>query len=144
MLAGWRGRAQELRGDVIALTWRAAAPACGGTPRRSLRSSLPMPAVRSISSLTFIPVLGYLDGLVLLPIGVLLAVKMIPRSYTVVTAWTSGSRPGALRRRSRSTAPAWRRNPFHFLLSLPRNVLEPRIGPGLQSVALRLPGGARR
>jgi hypothetical protein len=78
MLAGWRRRAQELRGDVIALTWRAAAPACGGTPRRSLRSSSPMLAVRSISSLTFIPVLGYLDGLVLLPIGVLLAVKMIP------------------------------------------------------------------
>src|SRR5688572_9087317 len=78
MLAGWRRRVQELRRDVIVLHLACRDPRVRWYARAFARV-LVADALSPIDLVPdFIPVLGYLDGLVLLPIGVLLAVKMIP------------------------------------------------------------------
>jgi uncharacterized membrane protein YkvA (DUF1232 family) len=83
VLAGWRRRAQELRRDVIALYLACRDPACRD-PRvpwyaKAFAAVLVAYALSPIDLIPdFIPVLGYLDELVLLPLGVLLAMKMIP------------------------------------------------------------------
>ena len=78
MLAGWRRRAQELRRDVIALYLACRDPRVPWYAK-GFAALLVAYALSPIDLIPdFIPVLGYLDELVLLPLGVLLAVKMIP------------------------------------------------------------------
>lgn len=74
----WRDRARALKAEVHALLL-----ACRD-PRVPLRAKVVVflvvaCAVSPIDPIPdFIPVLGYLDDLILLPLGILLAVKMIP------------------------------------------------------------------
>jgi uncharacterized membrane protein YkvA (DUF1232 family) len=78
VLAGWRRRALELRRDVMALYLACRDPRVPWHAK-AFAAVLVAYALSPIDLIPdFIPVLGYLDELVLLPIGVLLAVKMIP------------------------------------------------------------------
>ena len=78
MLARLRAWAAALERDVVAL-WLA-----GRDPRvpRSAKVVAALVAAYALSPLDlipdFIPVLGYLDDLILVPLGILLAVRLIP------------------------------------------------------------------
>jgi uncharacterized membrane protein YkvA (DUF1232 family) len=77
-LARGKRWARIVKRDVVAL-WIAAGDA--RTPRRA-KAVAGLVAAYALSPIDlipdFIPVLGYLDDVVLLPLGVLLAVRMIP------------------------------------------------------------------
>jgi uncharacterized membrane protein YkvA (DUF1232 family) len=78
VLAGWRRRAQEVRRDVTGLYFACRDPRVPWYAKAFV-ALLVAYALSPIDLIPdFIPVLGYLDELVLLPLGVLLAVKMIP------------------------------------------------------------------
>ena len=78
MLAGWRRWARERSRDVIALYFACRDPRVPWYAK-AFAAGLVAYALSPIDLIPdFIPVLGYLDELVLLPIGVLLATKMIP------------------------------------------------------------------
>ena len=78
MLATWRQRARELKAEIAALGYACRDPrvpwyakvlaACVVAYALSPLDLIPDP----------IPVLGYLDDLVLLPLGILLVVRMVP------------------------------------------------------------------
>jgi uncharacterized membrane protein YkvA (DUF1232 family) len=74
----WKARARLLKTEVHAL-WLACRDL--RVPRRA-RLLAAMVAAYALSPIDlipdFIPVLGYLDDLILLPLGILLVVKMIP------------------------------------------------------------------
>ena len=77
-LADLRQRAHRLQSDVLAL-WLAARHS--GTPwyARLLVAGIVAYALSPIDLIPdFIPVLGYLDDLILIPLGVALAVRLIP------------------------------------------------------------------
>lgn len=78
MLAGWRRRAREVRRDVTALYFACRDPRVPWYTKAfvALVVAYALSPIDLIPD--FIPVLGYLDDLVLLPLGVLMAVKMIP------------------------------------------------------------------
>jgi uncharacterized membrane protein YkvA (DUF1232 family) len=78
VLVGWRRRALELRRDVTALYLACRDPRVPWYAK-AFAALLVAYALSPIDLIPdFIPVLGYLDELVLLPLGILLAVKMIP------------------------------------------------------------------
>jgi uncharacterized membrane protein YkvA (DUF1232 family) len=78
MLGGWRRRAHELRRDVIALYLACRDPRVPWYAK-ACAALLVAYALSPIDLIPdFIPVLGYLDELILLPLGVLLVLKMIP------------------------------------------------------------------
>ncbi|MGH7821894.1 MAG: DUF1232 domain-containing protein [Candidatus Binatia bacterium] len=76
--ARWRRRAEGLRADVLALYL-----ACGD-PRVPLHAKVVVACVvaYALSPIDlipdFVPVLGYLDDLLLLPLGVALAIRLVP------------------------------------------------------------------
>ncbi len=77
-LDGWRKRARELRSETYALYLAYRDPR---TPwyARLFAAAVVGYAFSPIDLVPdFVPVLGYLDDLVLVPLGVLLALKMIP------------------------------------------------------------------
>ena len=77
-LADLRQRADSLQSDVVAL-WFAARHS--GTPwhAKLLVAGIVAYALSPIDLIPdFIPVLGYLDDLILLPLGIALAIRMIP------------------------------------------------------------------
>jgi uncharacterized membrane protein YkvA (DUF1232 family)/ribosomal protein S18 acetylase RimI-like enzyme len=77
---GWRGRVAALRDETFALYLAARDPR---TPwlAKLLVAAIVAYALSPIDLVPdFIPVLGQLDDLVLLPIGIALAVRMVPRS----------------------------------------------------------------
>ncbi|MCS7178404.1 MAG: DUF1232 domain-containing protein [Anaerolineae bacterium] len=78
MLASWKRRAQNLRADTYALYLAYRDPRTPGYAR--LFAALVVGYAFSPVDLIpdFVPVLGYLDDLVVVPLGVLLALKMIP------------------------------------------------------------------
>lgn len=77
-LAGWRQRAKDLKADIFALYLAARDPR---VPWYAKAMGLVVTAY-AFSPIDlipdFIPVLGYLDDLVLLPLGVALTVRLIP------------------------------------------------------------------
>ena len=78
MLEKLRRRARELKSEVLALYLAARHPA---TPwyAKLLVAALVAYALSPIDLIPdFVPVLGYLDELVLIPLGIALAVKLIP------------------------------------------------------------------
>jgi uncharacterized membrane protein YkvA (DUF1232 family) len=78
MFAGWRRRAEDLRRDVMALYFACRDPRVPWYAK-AFMALLVAYALSPIDLIPdFIPVLGYLDELILLPLGVLLAVRMIP------------------------------------------------------------------
>lgn len=80
MLAGWRARVKALEQEVTAIAFAARDPR---TPwaARLLVLAIVAYAVSPIDLVPdFIPVLGLLDDLLLLPLAILLAVRMIPEA----------------------------------------------------------------
>ena len=78
MLAGWKRRAQELKQEVYALYFACRDPR---TPwiAKVLATAVVGYAISPIDLIPdFIPVLGHLDDLVLLPLGVLAVRAMVP------------------------------------------------------------------
>ncbi len=74
----WRDRARALRRDVMTLWFALRDPR---TPRRArwLAALVVAYALSPIDLIPdFIPVLGYLDDLVLVPLGIALVLRMIP------------------------------------------------------------------
>jgi uncharacterized membrane protein YkvA (DUF1232 family) len=79
LLSDLRQRARDLKTETIALYLAARHP---GTPwyAKLLVAGIAAYALSPIDLIPdFIPVLGYLDELILIPLGVVLAVRMIPR-----------------------------------------------------------------
>ena len=78
MLAGWKQRAKELKREVYALYFACRDPR---TPRiaKVLAAVVVAYAISPIDLIPdFIPVLGYLDDLVLLPLGIMAVRAMVP------------------------------------------------------------------
>jgi len=78
LIAGWRQRARALKVEVYALYLAARDPR---TPwlARAVAVGVAAYAFSPIDLIPdFIPVLGYLDDLILVPLGVLLALRLIP------------------------------------------------------------------
>ena len=79
VIAGWKQRAKQLKYEVRALC------IAYGDPRVPWYAKVFMAVVigYAISPIDlipdFIPVLGYLDDLIIIPTGIYLAIKMIPR-----------------------------------------------------------------
>ncbi len=79
LLSALRQRARDLKTETIALYLAARHP---GTPwcAKLLVAAIAAYALSPIDLIPdFIPVLGYLDELILIPLGIVLAVRMIPR-----------------------------------------------------------------
>ncbi len=79
LLSALRQRARDLRTETIALYLAARHP---GTPwhAKLLVAAIAAYALSPIDLIPdFIPVLGYLDDLILIPLGIALAVRMIPQ-----------------------------------------------------------------
>jgi len=78
LLSALRQRARDLKTETIALYLAARHP---GTPwyAKLLVAAIAAYALSPIDLIPdFIPVLGYLDDLILIPLGIALAVRMIP------------------------------------------------------------------
>ncbi|HEY6239783.1 MAG TPA: YkvA family protein [Burkholderiales bacterium] len=78
MLEGLKERAQALRSETVALCFAARHP---DTPwyAKLLVAGIAAYALSPIDLIPdFIPILGYLDDLVLIPLGIVLAVRLIP------------------------------------------------------------------
>ena len=79
LLARLKQRARHLKSETLALWLAARHP---GTPwyAKLLVAGIAAYALSPIDLIPdFIPVLGYLDDLILIPLGIVLAVRMIPR-----------------------------------------------------------------
>ena len=82
-LAELRQRAHRLQSEVLAL-WLAARHSGTPWPARLLVAAIVAYALSPIDLIPdFIPVLGYLDDLILIPLGVALAVRLIPAPVLV-------------------------------------------------------------
>ena len=78
LLERLKARARDLEAETLALYFAAYHP---GTPwyARLLAAGIAIYAVSPIDLIPdFIPVLGYLDDLVLIPLGIALVVKLVP------------------------------------------------------------------
>ena len=79
-LAEWRARAKQLKTDIYALylaVWHPRVPWYA----KALAFAVAAYAFSPIDLIPdFIPVLGYLDDLVIVPLGIALVVRLIPRS----------------------------------------------------------------
>jgi uncharacterized membrane protein YkvA (DUF1232 family) len=79
-LAEWRARAKQLKADVYALylaVWHPRVPWYA----KALAFAVAAYAFSPIDLIPdFVPVLGYLDDLVIVPLGIALVVRLIPRS----------------------------------------------------------------
>ena len=77
-MGGWRDWARRIRRDVVAL-WLAARDPRVPWYAKLLGLIITGYALSPIDLIPdFIPVLGYLDDLVLVPLGIIVAVKLIP------------------------------------------------------------------
>jgi uncharacterized membrane protein YkvA (DUF1232 family) len=79
MLGAAKAWARRLRRDVVAL-WLAARDPRVPWYAKAAAAAVVAYALSPIDLIPdFVPVLGYLDDLVILPLGILLAVKLVPR-----------------------------------------------------------------
>ncbi|MDX3977032.1 YkvA family protein [Shinella sp.] len=70
--------ARAIKGDVIAL-WIAARDPRTPVPAKVVAAAVASYALSPIDLIPdFIPVLGYLDDLLIVPVGILLAIRMVP------------------------------------------------------------------
>ena len=98
-LAGLKARARQLKGEVVALYYAARHP---DTPwyAKALVVAIVAYAVSPIDLIPdFIPVLGLLDDIILLPFAIALAVKMVP-AEVMAECRERASRQGAIGSRS--------------------------------------------
>ena len=78
LLSSLKQRAQHLKNETLALWFAARHP---GTPwyAKLLVAGIVAYALSPIDLIPdFVPVLGYLDDLILIPLGIVLAIRMIP------------------------------------------------------------------
>src|SRR3954467_8798626 len=97
-MTGWfqiaKGWARQIKRDVVAL-WIAA-----GDPRTPVLAKIAAGAVAAYAlSLIdlipdFVPVLGYLDDLLILPLGIMLAVKLVPPALMMEFRASAAQREG--------------------------------------------------
>jgi uncharacterized membrane protein YkvA (DUF1232 family) len=79
LLTNWKKKANQLKYEIVALYW------AYKDPRTPWYAKLFMAAVigYALSPIDlipdFVPVLGYLDDLIIVPAGIYLAIKMIPK-----------------------------------------------------------------
>jgi uncharacterized membrane protein YkvA (DUF1232 family) len=77
-LAAWKARARLIKGDVVALSFAVRHPRVPWYAK-VVAACVVAYALSPIDLIPdFIPVLGYLDDLVLVPLGVALVVRLIP------------------------------------------------------------------
>lgn len=94
MLTSLKRRAKRLKGEVVALAYAQRHPDTSWYAR-AVALGVVAYALSPIDLIPdFIPVLGLLDDLILLPLGICLALKLIPKSVMLET-----------RRRAREAAP---------------------------------------
>lgn len=88
MFSGLKAWARAVRLDVVAL-WIAARDPRTRWPAKAVAGLLAAYALSPIDLIPdFIPVLGYVDDLVIVPLGILLAVRLIPdRLMREFRAW---------------------------------------------------------
>ncbi|MGE3245263.1 MAG: YkvA family protein [Beijerinckiaceae bacterium] len=78
LLAKAKGWARTIKRDILAL-WLAARDARTPFHAKAIAAAVAAYALSPIDLIPdFIPVLGYLDDLLIVPLGILLAVKLIP------------------------------------------------------------------
>ena len=78
MIKAWRARARLLKGEVIALSFAVRHPRVPWYAKL-LAACVVAYALSPIDLIPdFIPVLGYLDDLVLVPLGVALVIRLVP------------------------------------------------------------------
>ena len=78
MLAGWRARVKALKTEVVAIAFAARDPRTSWLVRLLVLATVAY-ALSPIDLIPdFIPVLGLLDELILLPLALALAVRLIP------------------------------------------------------------------
>jgi len=83
MIARARAWAKRIKRDVLAL-WVAAADPRTPWQAKAVSAAVAAYALSPIDLIPdFIPVLGYLDDLLIVPLGILLAVKLIPPGLMV-------------------------------------------------------------
>ena len=83
MIARARAWAKRIKRDVLAL-WVAAADPRTPWQAKAVSAAVAAYALSPIDLIPdFIPVLGYLDDLLIVPLGILLAVKLIPNELMV-------------------------------------------------------------
>jgi len=83
MIARARAWAKRIKRDVLAL-WVAAADPRTPWQAKAVSAAVAAYALSPIDLIPdFIPVLGYLDDLLIVPLGILLAVKLIPTELMV-------------------------------------------------------------
>ena len=99
-LDGWKGRARRLKREVYALYLAVRDPRCPWYAR--LFAGMVVAYVFSPIDLIpdFIPVIGYLDDLILVPLGVMVAIRLIPPQILAESRAEAGA---SSRRASRST-----------------------------------------
>ena len=77
-MGSWRDRARAIKRDVVAL-WLAARDRRVPWHAKAVAAAVAAYALSPIDLIPdFIPVLGYLDDLILVPLGIMLAVRLIP------------------------------------------------------------------
>jgi uncharacterized membrane protein YkvA (DUF1232 family) len=77
-MSGWGDWARRIRRDVVALWLAARDPRVPGHAK-AVAAAVAAYALSPIDLIPdFIPVLGYLDDLILVPLGIMLAVRLIP------------------------------------------------------------------
>lgn len=78
LVRNWRARARQLKRETLALYFAARDPR---TPwyARALGVAVAAYALSPIDLIPdFVPVLGYLDDLIIVPLGIMLAVRLVP------------------------------------------------------------------
>ncbi len=96
LLARLKGWARQVKQDVVAL-WLAARDPRTPWPAKVAAGAVAAYALSPIDLIPdFIPVLGYLDDVIIVPIGILLAVRLVPADLMAefrAEAARRGSRP---------------------------------------------------
>jgi uncharacterized membrane protein YkvA (DUF1232 family) len=94
-LSDWRTRAKELKADIYAVylaIWHPRVPWYA----KALAFAVAAYAFSPIDLIPdFIPVLGYLDDLVILPFGIALVIRLIPKSVWVECLIRARTEPSA-------------------------------------------------
>src|SRR3977135_676282 len=104
LLSGLKQRARHLKSETLVLWFAARHP---GTPWYA-KLVVPVIVAYALSRIDlipdFIPVLGYVDDLILIPLGIVLAIRMIPGPILEESRAQAQARMGAARPVSRFAA----------------------------------------
>jgi uncharacterized membrane protein YkvA (DUF1232 family) len=97
VLADIKGWAKRLKGDVVAL-WLAARDPRVPWHAKAVAGAVAAYALSPVDLIPdFIPVLGYLDDLIIVPAGIWLAIRLIPAPVMAELRATAATRQGRMR-----------------------------------------------